>query len=60
MVINRNANQTKSSEGKSMKNEFDEYIKAANMIAIARMLLREEVIDKVTYNTLVRRIKMPT
>lgn len=43
-----------------MKPEFYEYIKAANMIAIARVLLREEVIDKSTYNTLARKIKMPT
>lgn len=43
-----------------MKDEFDECIKAANMIAIARMLLRVGFFDKSTYNTLVRKIKMPT
>lgn len=43
-----------------MKDEFYEYIKAANMIAIARMLLRGGYMDKSTYNTLVRKIKMPT
>lgn len=40
-----------------MKDEFDELMKTANMIAMAKMLLRNGVIDNGTYNSIVRKIK---
>ncbi len=42
-----------------MKDEFDKLVKVANMIAIAKMLLREGIIDNGLYNSIVHKIKTP-
>lgn len=40
-----------------MKTGFNELVKNANMIAIAKMLLRRGIIDNGTYNSIVHKIK---
>lgn len=59
MTIRKMDSIPKKSEVQLMKDEFDELVKAANMIAIAKLLLREGIIDNGSYNSIVHKIKTP-
>lgn len=43
-----------------MKESLDELVEKANFIAIARLLLRQSIIDISTYNKIINKIDFPS